>query len=127
MEPVEGFSIFFTINSTYDPQLVQIKGSTMTFQNGGFYDPNNPDLIYFITNTQFEKQFDNLDQTYSFLHDMKYNIKKGDMKSDRYNFIKDLLQLQIGSGLKLIFLPSDPNELVKNEKVGGNDNLQLGE
>ena len=43
---------------------------------------------------------------------MKYNIKKGDMKCDRYNFIEDLLKPQIGSGLKFMFLPSDPNELV---------------
>ena len=133
LEPVEGSSNFFTINSTYDPQLVQIRGSTLTFQNGESYDLNNPDLKYFITNTQFEKPFDNLDLIYSFLHDMKYNIKKGDMKSDRYNFIKDLLQPQIGSGLKFIFLPSDPNELVDQlqllylEKVGGNDNPQLDE
>ena len=39
------------------------------------------------------------------------------MKSDRYNFIKDLQQPQIGSGLNFIFLQSDPNELV--------DQLQL--
>ena len=75
---------------------------------------------------------------------MKYNIKKGDMKSDRYNFIKELInnymyqeipyqQPQIGSGLKFIFLPSDPNELVDQlqllyiERVEGNDNPQLTE
>ena len=55
---------------------------------------------------------------------MKYDISTGDKRSDRYNFIKDLLQPQIGSGLKFppssgksliyIFLPSDPDELVIN-------------
>ena len=130
LEPVEGYSNFFTINPV-NPQIVQIKGSTMTFQNGNSYNLNDSDLNYFITNTQFDKQFNNLDIIYSFLQDMKYNIKKGDMKSDRYNFIKDLLQPQIGSGF--VFLPSDPNELVDQlqllylEKVGGNDNLQLDE
>ena len=55
------------------------------------------------------------------------------MKSDRYKFNKDLLHPQIGSELKFIFLPSDPNELVDQlqllylEKVGGNDNPQLDE
>ena len=44
LEPVEGSSNIFTINSTYDPQLVQTKGSTMTLQNGDSYDLNNPDL-----------------------------------------------------------------------------------
>ena len=108
---------FFTINSTYDSQLVQIKRSTMTFQNGDSYDLNDPDPKYFITNTQFEKHFDNLNLIYFSSHDMKHNIKKGDMKSDRYNIIKDLLQPQTGSGLIFIFLRSDPNELV--------DQLQL--
>ena len=133
MEPVEGSSNIFTINPV-NPQLVQIKGSTMTFQNGDSYNLNDSDLKYFITNTQFDKQFNNLDiicSFFLFLQDMKYNIKKGDMKSDRYNFIKDFLQPQIGSGF--VFLPSDPNELVDQlqllylEKVVGNDNLQSDE
>ena len=71
---LKDFQIFS--QSTYDPQLVQIKGSTISFQNGDSYDLNDPDLKYLITNTQFDKQFDNLNLIYSFLHDMKYNIKK---------------------------------------------------
>ena len=68
---------------------------------------------------------------------MHYDINYGDKRSDRYVFIKELLQPQIqsqsGSGLKFVFLPSDPNELVDKlkllyqEKVGGNDNPQLNE
>ena len=44
----------FTINP-HNPQQVLIKGSTMTFENGNSYDLSNPDLQYFITNTQFDK------------------------------------------------------------------------
>ena len=35
----------FTINHT-NPQLVEIKSSTMTFQNGNTYNLNDPDLSY---------------------------------------------------------------------------------
>ena len=52
-EPVEGTPILFTINP-HNPQQVLIKGSTMTFQNGNTYNINEPDLQYFITNTQFD-------------------------------------------------------------------------
>ena len=89
---------------------------------------------------------------YNFLNDMKYNKNYGDKKSNRYNFIKNLhtayqelrsqsgsqLQGFTGSGLngdalQIIFLPSDPDELVDQlkllyfEKLGGNDNPQLNE
>ena len=69
---------------------------------------------------------------------MNYNIGYG-KKSTRYYFIENLYNqyYQLGSGLrscsKLIFLPSDPDELVdqlkllKFDKVGGNDNAQLNE
>ena len=144
LEPVEGSSNLFTINPT-DPQQVLIKGSTMIFQNGNTYYLNDPDLSYFITNTQIDKIPQNTNLIYSFLNDMKYNINYGDKKSKRYYFIKDLInqyiyqhipyQLsQLGSGFnQYVFLPSDPDELVDQlkllyfEKVGGNDNPMLSE
>ena len=64
---------------------------------------------------------------------MNYDLNYGDKKSNRYNFIKSMLQPQIGSGLNFVFLPSDPDELVDQlkllyfEKVGGNDNPMLSE
>ena len=44
----------FTVNPS-NPQQVLIKASTMTFQNGNTYNLNDPDLSYFITNTQFDE------------------------------------------------------------------------
>ena len=80
---------------------------------------------------------------------MNYDMNYGDKKSKRYFFIKYLinqytyqqsqsLNNQLGSGLngetsQIIFLPSDPDELVDQlkliyfEKLGGNDNPQLNE
>ena len=79
----------FTI-SPHNPQPVLIKGSTMTFQNEHSYNLNDPDLQYFITITHFDREINILDTVYSFLNDMKYNIKFGDKKSIRYYFIKEL-------------------------------------
>ena len=79
----------FTINP-HNPQQVLIKSSTMTFENGNSYNLNDPDLQYFITNTQFDKQINNWDSTYNFLNDMKYDLNYGDKKSIRYQFIKEL-------------------------------------
>ena len=134
LEPVEGSSNLFIINPT-DPQQVLIKGSTMTFQNGNTYYLNDPDLSNFITNTQIDKIPQNTNIIYSFLNDMKDNINYGDKKSRRYYLIKAMFNTyyQGGSGLKFIFLPSDPDELVYQlkllyfEKVGGNDNPMLSE
>ena len=131
LEPVEGSSRFFTINP-HNPQQVLIKGSTMTFQNGNTYYLNDPDLSNFITNTQHDK-IKNIAVKYNFLRDMNYDLNFGDIKSNRYNFVKSMLQPQIGSGLNFVFLPSDPDELVDQlkllyfEKVGGNDNPMLSE
>ena len=146
LEPVtqfgEGNPNLFTINPT-NPQQVLIKGSTITFENGNTYNLNNPDLQYFLTNTQIDKEILNENLIHSFLNDMKYNLNYGDKKSKRYYFIKDLInqykyqhipnQLsQLGSGFNQnVFLPSDPDELVDQlkllyfEKVGGNDNPML--
>ena len=63
----------FTSN-LHNPQQVLIKGSTMTFENGQSYDLNDTDLQYFITNTQFDREMNNLNTIYSFLIDIKYNI-----------------------------------------------------
>ena len=66
-----------TINP-HNPQQVLVKGSTMTFENGHSYDLSDPYLQYFITNTQFDSEINNLDTIYSFLIDIKYNITYGD-------------------------------------------------
>ena len=98
----------------------------MTFQNGNTYYLNDPDLSNFITNTQHDK-IKNIAVKYYFLRDMNYDLNYGDKKSNRYIFIKSMLQPQIGSGLNFVFLPSDPDKLVDQlkllyfEKVGGND------
>ena len=143
LEPLEGNPNSFIINPFTNPQQVLIKGSTMTFQNGTKYYLNDPDLSNFITNTQHDK-IKNIAVKYNFLRDMNYDLNYGDKKSNRYNFIKSVLQPQIGSGLNFtgqrlanpvvcVFLPSDPDELVDQlkllyfEKVGGNDNSMLSE
>ena len=150
LEPVtqsafgEGNPNLFTINPT-NPQEVLIKGSTITFENGNTYNLNDPDLQYFMTNTQIDKEIHDENLIHSFLNNMKYNLNYGDKKSKRYYFIKDLInqykyqhipyQLsQLGSGFnQYVFLPSDPDELVDQlkllyfEKVGGNDNPMLNE
>ena len=79
LEPVLGSSNFFTINHT-DPQLVQIKGSTMTFQNGNTYNLNDPDLSSFITNAQIDKEIQNENLIYNFFKNMKYDLNYGDKK-----------------------------------------------
>ena len=101
LEPIEGYprssahssaianANLFTINP-HNPQQVLIKGSTITFENGNSYNLNDPDLQYFITNTQFDKQINNWDSIYNFLNDMKYDLNYGDKKSIRYQFIKEL-------------------------------------
>ena len=89
LEPIESYPNSFTINP-HNPQQVLIKGSTMTFENGNSYNLNDPDLQYFITNTQFDKQIKNWDSVYNFLNDMKYDLNYGDKKSIRYQFIKEL-------------------------------------
>ena len=93
LEPIEGYphssTNLFTI-IPHNPQQVLIKGSTMTFENGNSYNLNDPDLQYFITNTQFDKQINNWDSIYNFLNDMKYDLNYGDKKSIRYQFIKEL-------------------------------------
>ena len=93
LEPIEGYprssTNLFTINP-HNPQQVLIKGSTITFENGNSYNLNDPDLQYFVTNTQFDKQINNWDSIYNFLNDMKYDLNYGDKKSIRYQFIKEL-------------------------------------
>ena len=85
----QGYPNLFTINP-HNPQQVLIKGSTITFENGNSYNLNDPDLQYFITNTQFDKQINNWGSIYNFLNDMKYDLNYGDKKSIRYQFIKEL-------------------------------------
>ena len=65
LEPVEGNPNLFTINHT-NLQLVQIKGSTIIFQNGNTYNLNNQALQYFITSTHLDKEPQNMDLIYTF-------------------------------------------------------------
>ena len=145
LEPIHGLEPMnpnlFTINP-HNPQQVLIRGSTMTFEQGNTYNLNDPDLSYFTTYTQLDKEIQNENLIYNFLKDMKYDLNYGDKKSKRYYFIKDLInqytyrdqQSQLGSGFnQYVFLPSDPDELVDQlkllyfEKVGENDNPMLSE
>ena len=96
LEPVEGNPNLFIINPFTNPQQILIKGSTMTFQNGNTYYLNDPDLSNFITNTQHDK-IKNIAVKYNFLRDMNYDLNYGDKKSNRYNFIKSMLQPQVCS------------------------------
>ena len=82
----------FTINPS-NPQQVIIKNTKITILgSGSIYDLNDPDLQNFITNTQFDRQLENVSTSLNFLNDMKYNINYGDKKSMRYYFIKDLIK-----------------------------------
>ena len=60
--------------------------------SGNIYDLNDPDLQHFITNTQFDRQLQNVNTIFNFLNDMNYNIYYWDKKSMRYYFIKDLIK-----------------------------------
>ena len=62
----------------------------MTFESGNSYYLSNPDLQYFISNTQFDKPINNWGPIYNLLNDMKYDLNYGDKKSIRYQFIKEL-------------------------------------
>ena len=59
LEPEEGYSNLLTINPN-NPQLVQVKGSTLTYQNGNTNILNDPDLSYFISIAQLDSQPQNL-------------------------------------------------------------------
>ena len=83
LERVEGNPYLFLIDPA-DPQQVLIKGSTITFQNGNTYNLNDPDLSYFITNTQFHKLPQNKNLISKFVNEMKYNLNYGDKKPSRY-------------------------------------------
>ena len=91
LEPIMGNPKLFTINPS-NPQQVIIKNTTLTLSgSGNIYDLNDPDLQYFKTNTQFNRQLQNVNTIFNFLNDMSFNINCGDKKSMRYFFIKDLI------------------------------------
>ena len=46
----------------------------MTFQNGNTHNLYDQDLQYFITNTQMNKEPQNLELIHNFMDDLKYNI-----------------------------------------------------
>ena len=118
VEPVMGNPNLFTINP-HNPQQVIIKNTTLTFLgSGNIYNINDPDLQYFITNTKFDKQTNNLDTLYSFLNDMKYNINYGDKKSTRYYFIKGLYSQYQQSAELSAQLPHWGNTIDNNQVQG---------
>ena len=97
------------------------------------YNLNDPDLSNFVTITQHDN-IKNIGMNNNFSRAMNYDLNYGDKKSNRYIFIKRLLQSQLGSGfIQYVFLPSDPDELVVQlklivlEKVRGKDNSFLSE
>ena len=59
LEPAEINPNLFIVNSTTNPQLVQIKGSTIT-PRMVTHSVNNQDLSYFINSTQIDKEIQNL-------------------------------------------------------------------
>ena len=60
----------------------------MTFQNGNTYNLNDPDLSYFINNTQIDKEIQNENLNYNVLKDMKYDLSYGDKKSKSFISLK---------------------------------------
>ena len=54
----------------------------MIFEYGRTYNLNNPDLQYFITNTSFDREINDLETISNFLIDMEYDSSEGDKKSD---------------------------------------------
>ena len=70
LEPIDDNPNLFTIN-LINPQTVLIKSSTKTFQNEHSYDLNDPDLQYFITNTQFDGEINNVNIIFNFSSDTK--------------------------------------------------------
>ena len=90
LEPVtqsgESNPNLFIINPINPPQVL-IKNNTLTvLSSGNKYNLNDPDLSYFITNAQLDTQPQNVNQIYSFLNDMKYNINYGDKKTKEILF-----------------------------------------
>ena len=87
--------------------------------SGNTYNLNDPDLSYFITNTQLDREIQNVRIIYT-LNDMQYDLNYEDKESSRYNTIKYLIQHQLESGLntvQCVFLPSIPDELVDQSKL----------
>ena len=79
----------FTINPS-NPQQVIIKITTLTFLgSGNIYDLNDPDLQYFITNTQLDRQLQNVNTIFNFINDMNFNINYGDKNQ------RDIILLRI--------------------------------
>ena len=121
----------FTVNP-HNPQPVLIKGSTMIFENGNSYDLSNPDLQYFITNTQFDKPINSWVSIYTFLNDMKYDLDYGDKKSIRYQFIEELYshyQLQTQDLQGFAQGSSQPQSSMDNtqgNQLGSQSGSQLG-
>ena len=129
----------FQINPT-NPQNVIIKGSHMIFDNGNEYDFDNTDVSYYATTPNLDKtKITDRNLIRRFYKDAKYDFNKpGDKKSNRYYYTREfennaveargvMLDQRSIQTKGLIFLPSDPNELVDRlyllyqEKIAGND------
>ena len=97
-----------------NPQQVLIKNTKLTFLGSvNIYDLKDPDLQYFITNTKFDRQLQNVNTIYSFLNDMNYNKIYGDKKPMRYYSIKDLIRqyYQQSAELSAEFSTQLPNQV----------------
>ena len=75
----EGNPNLFTINP-HNPHQILNNGSTMIFQNGNTYNMNDPNLQYFITNAQFDRELQNVGLIFNFLNDMENDLNFGDKK-----------------------------------------------
>ena len=107
----------------------------MIFENGNKYDMNNKDLTYFLSEPNMKESNIKDDELIgNFCKDVKYDLNlAGDKRSNRYKYIKKLSSKTSGSGIDIIFLSSDPNELVDRlyllyqEKIAGNDSKNINE
>ena len=129
LEPINDNPNLFTINSSNLQQLL-IKLTFMTFLTffNHTYDLHDPVLQFFITNTQFVREINNVNIIFNFSNDLNSNINNGDKNSMRYYIIKNwIIQYyqqsnwdnnHLRSGLnQFIFLPSDPDELKDQLKL----------
>ena len=127
----------FKINPN-KPQNVKIEGNNMIFENGNKYDMNNKDLSYFLSDTNINvNDIKDHKLIANFCKDVNYDTNLyGDRKSRRYRYIKKLEAKNLKASViietkDLIFLSSDPNDLVDRlyllyqEKIAGNDSKNI--
>ena len=59
----------------------------MTFQKGNTYNPSDPDLPSFITNTQFDRKIRNVVLLFTIVVDMQYSIQHPQNRRDTASLI----------------------------------------